>query len=50
MLISAEAAEQYNTPNFINKFSLEIHSDKALIEWNARGNKHIATVTIVRMI
>ena len=49
MLISAEAEEQYNTLNN-KKFSLEIHGDKALIEWNAMGNKNIATVTIVRVI
>ena len=50
MMISAEAVEQYTTANFVKKFNLEIHNDKALLEWSSHGNKNIATVNIVRII
>jgi hypothetical protein len=50
MMISAEAVEQYTTANFVKKFNLEIHNDKALLEWSSHGNKNIATVNIVKII
>ena len=50
MLISAKAVELYNTPNFVKKFNLEIHGDKALLKWSIQGNKNIATLNIVKII
>ena len=38
MLITAEAVQQDESPNFVKKFSLEIYDNKAFFEWNARGS------------
>ena len=47
MLITAEAVQQDESPNFVKKFSLEIYDNKAFFEWNARGGKNIATARMM---